>query len=204
MAASEWTDGDEALLERWRRSALGYRFMHKVAVRRYELFDRGLKIPAIVLNTAVCTSLLTERDPGDVVVYAAAACSLAAAICTGLDQFLDFRALAVRHQTLAETASHLLADVSAQLALPRGRRMSPDGFLEKCFEAYDQLLQDSTTLPTAALGAFRRHVADHGFVREEDALGASVRIPVRAEARSAPPPNITAPQMQSTADRTAR
>ena len=167
-----WTVADEALLAKWMRSALGYRYMHKYAARYFDVLHRVVKIPGIVLSTAVTTTLFA--DGGDrTAVLAAGLGSLAAAVLAALDEYLELPARAANHRTLAAHASHLLADISAQLSLPAGRRMTPDGFVEKCFEGYDELLQASVDMPCVAVEAFRRHVAAHGLVGEEEAAAST-------------------------------
>lgn len=165
-----WTDRDVALLLKWKKSATGYRYMHKLAERYYKNLDLAVKLPAIMLNAAVCTSVWTESG-NRIVVITAGVGALAAAIMSSIASFVDFHDRVLHHHATSIDASHLLADISLQLSLPVHRRMSPDGFVDKCADVYEKLLETSTTLPSFTVAKFREHVILNGYVSEEDAGG---------------------------------
>jgi len=161
-----WEGDDIITINKWRESAIGYRYMHTAAATYYNKIFRMIKLPSLCINAAICTSLFA--DDRKEIIIAAGIASLLATILSSIDQFLDFHAKALDHTKIASEASHLLADIDAQMTLPVSRRMSIDGFLDKCSDMYENLLIQSSDLPSWSINQFKKHVHDHGVINRDD------------------------------------
>lgn len=165
----EWTDGDEAMLEKMRKSCVGYAYMHKFAARACKRKHTFLKLPAILLSAAASTSLLSSgASTNQMVTYVAGGCTLVVTMLEAVDQWLQLQEQAAKHFSAAAVASHLLTTIANELALPRVRRTSANKCVEKCAKEYDALLEQSNELPKSAVRAFQKHVECHGVIAEEE------------------------------------
>ncbi|CAN5560698.1 hypothetical protein BH09MYX1_BH09MYX1_67820 [soil metagenome] len=154
------TSPKKPLIVEWLNGIRAAHIAHQRAAARYAARHRWIGIPATVLSIAVGTSVfgsLASTEQRWILVIAGTM-SVVAAISTGLQSFLDYAALAAKHQAASVKYAYLKRDVESLIDL-EGEKPNKDE-IQRIKEEWNSADAESPIPPQTITDAARSYVAE--------------------------------------------
>ncbi|HEY2396421.1 MAG TPA: SLATT domain-containing protein [Rudaea sp.] len=137
------------LIESWLYSADASMALHYDAARHFERRHYLIGVPALVLSTAVGTTVFAalQKDVYVAIQFTTGAASVLAAILTGLQTFLGYNQRAAKHQSAGAAYAALIREIHQEQAFPLSEVNQLRGFVEKVRTRFDALSKESPSIP---------------------------------------------------------
>ena len=149
----------DELIDTWLHSAELSMSLHYKSAQRFERMHYLLGVPAVVLSTAVGTTVFAalRKDLDVPIQIATAAGSFSAAILTALQTFLGYNQRAVKHQQAGAAYASLIRRIHEQLAFPASQPEELQRFVAVLRARFDTLSRESPAFPQRL---FQREMPD--------------------------------------------
>jgi len=138
-----WSNEQEHVLKTWGEEAKGYAWMHNRTARWFNIWDKVITIPAILLPIIIGSSFFTEYTNILAVKITYGILLLILSGITALQTYLEWQKRATQHNEGAIQYQFYADDIEGELALPRSSRSL--GFYQRMREKRQTLF---TSYPT--------------------------------------------------------
>ena len=138
----------DELIEQWLYSAQVSMSVHYEAARMFERRHYWLGVPALILSTAVGTTVFAtlKKDLELSAQLATGLASLSAGILTALQTFMGFSNRAEKHKAAGAEYASLVRLIHEQLAFPSGKPDELKKFISNLRTRFDTLSKESPSL----------------------------------------------------------
>jgi hypothetical protein len=163
----EWCEKQEKLLIKWAEKAAGYRWLHNHARLFYKKQNDWLSYPSIVIASITGVGGFAVLNPSGsedvsqdtknnimIIQYFFAFLNVLGGILTSISKFSQSLPLSEAHSSMCVQWSKLYRSIDMELSLDVKHRDDVVGFIMKCREDYDKLLDDSPDIPAISIEAF--------------------------------------------------
>ncbi len=139
----------DELIARWLYSAKVVMAAHYEAARFYGRRHYWIGVPALVLSTAVGTTVFAAlgKTVNTSIRLATGGASVLAAILTALQTFLGYNQLAAKHKSAGADYAALIREIHQQLAFPSSKPDELRKFVDNIRVRFDTLSKESPSLP---------------------------------------------------------
>jgi hypothetical protein len=137
-----------SLLERWLKRAREGLFQHYAASERYNSLNLWLGVPVIVLTTLVGTAVFAslQKQVEPKIQIGVGLISVAAAVLSGLQTFLQFSERAERHRVTGARYSAIRREIELMLAVSNASDPIDAGKLEALLKKIDELGNEAPSI----------------------------------------------------------
>lgn len=135
---------------------------HWDSARKYQKYDKVIKIPNIILSSVLSTSLFSQvsSDTQENIKYTFASISGLLTILTALDNYLDFNGLHISHRNASLGYGSLQRSIEVILMKTPENRGSYSEVMERIMAEYSKLRENSPFIPRYILENYEENTEE--------------------------------------------
>lgn len=160
-----WSLNKETLLREWAEKAVGYRWLHEKARRKFSRLHDMLSYPTIVITTTTGVggfAIINTNDANDnaqsssilFLRYFFAFLNVLGSILHAISKFNNSAQLCERHTSVSIEYAKFYRTINMELSLEKDQRQDAIKFISHCRKEFDKILSNAPTIPSTCIKQF--------------------------------------------------
>lgn len=171
----EWKSEHEDILKIWADKAICFKTMHDRAYKKYWCLNAWFNIPIIILSTLTGTGNFAQpsfhSSYATMLVLLIGGANILSAILGTVAQYINVAGTLEGHRYAAISWDKYSRSIQVELHRVRKDRQEPYGYIKRCQEEFDRLIEISPDFSSDIIHWFNKLINTGEFIENNQACG---------------------------------